>query len=178
VSKKAPNELTSSETMAAEHDGQEAADAVMTESSDFDKLRKERDSYLTLLRQTKADFDNYQKRAAREAETERKFAQRPLALEVLPALDNLDRFLASVKEETDLTRIVAMVHKQLLEGMARQGIKRIESVGQPFDPNRHEAIMQQASDEPAGSVLMEVEAGYLYHDRVLRPAKVIVAKAA
>jgi molecular chaperone GrpE len=164
--------------MTTDNQNSEAAtDAVMAESGgELEKLQQERDNYLTLLRQTKADFDNYQKRAAREAETERKFAQRSLALEIIPALDNLDRFLASVKEETELTKVVSMVQKQLLDGLARQGVKRIESEGQAFDPNRHEAIMQQPSDQPAGTVLMEVEAGYLYHDRVLRPAKVIVAK--
>jgi len=149
----------------------------MAETADSDKIRQERDNYLALLRQTKADFDNYQKRAARELETERKFAQRPLALEVVRALDNLDRFLASVKEETDLTKAVSIVQKQLLEGLERQGIKRIDSVGNPFDPNREEAILEQPSDKPAGTVITEVEAGYQYHDRVLRPAKVIVAKA-
>ena len=88
-----------------------------------------------------------------------------------------DRFLASVKEETELTKAVSMVQKQLLEGLERQGIKRIDSVGNPFDPNREEAILEQPSDKPAGTVITEVEAGYQYHDRVLRPAKVIVAKA-
>lgn len=179
MSKKAPTDQTPDEnTKAAEQDGRAAADAVMLAADDLEKVRQERDNYLTLLRQTKADFDNYQKRAAREAETERKFAQRPLALEILPALDNLDRFLASVQEETELTKVVSTVHKQLLDGLARQGIRRIASVGHPFDPNHHEAILQQPSDQPPGTVLMEVDAGYLYHDRVLRPAKVIVAKAA
>ena len=99
-----------------------------------------------------------------------------MAQEILPAIDNLDRFLATIKEETDLTKVVATVKKQLLDGLSRQGIKRMECVGRPFDPNQEEAIVQQPSDQPEGTVLMEVEAGYLYHDRVLRPAKVIVAK--
>jgi molecular chaperone GrpE len=101
-----------------------------------------------------------------------------LALEIIPALDNLDRFLSTVKEETDLTKVVATVQKQLLEGLSRQGIKRIETVGKAFDPNHEQAILEQPSDQDPGTVLIEVEAGYLYHDRVLRPAKVIVAKSA
>lgn len=145
---------------------------------EVEKLQEERDKFLDLLRRTQADFDNYQKRALRENEIERKYAQRGLALEVLPALDNLDRFLMTVKEETDLTKAVVMVQKQLLDGLSRQGIKRMVCVDQPFDPNLHQAILEQPSDKPPGTILIEAEAGYQYHDRVLRPAKVIVAKSA
>ena len=153
-------------------------ETVSTEQDETAKIREERDKFLDLLRRTQADFDNYQKRSQREYENERKFAQRALALEVIPALDNLERFLSTVKEETDLTKAVSMVHKQLLDGLSRQGIRKMACVDQPFDPNLHEAIMEQPSDKPAGSVLIEAEAGYIYHDRVLRPAKVIVAKSA
>jgi molecular chaperone GrpE len=148
-----------------------ANQTISADGPDLSKVQEERDKYLDLLRRTQAEFENYQKRASREAETERKFCQRPLALEIIPALDNLDRFLSTVKEETDLTKVVATVQKQLLEGLSRQGIKRI-------DPNHEQAILEQPSDQDPGTVLIEVEAGYLYHDRVLRPAKVIVAKSA
>jgi molecular chaperone GrpE len=151
-------------------------EVVATDELNLAKVQEERDQYLNMLRSKQAEFENYQKRSAREAEVERKFCQRPLALEVIPALDNLNRFLSTVKEETELTKVVATVQKQLLDGLARQGIKRLDCVGKPFDPNQEEAIMQQPSDQPEGIVLMEVEAGYVYHDRVLRPAKVIVAK--
>ncbi len=166
------------ETAKAASDEQNAGDAAASVQMDLDKLQEERDKFLDLLRRTQADFDNYQKRAAREAQAERKYAQRALALEILPALDNLDRFLSTVKEESELTKVVGMVQKQLVEGLARQGVKRIECVGKPFDPNQHEALMQQPSDKAVGTVLFEAEAGYMYNDRVLRPAKVIVAKSA
>lgn len=146
-------------------------------TSELEKAIEDRDKYLDLLRRTQADFDNYQKRSQREYETERKYAQRGLALEVLPALDNLDRFLMTIKQETDATKAVVMVQKQLLDGLARQGIKRMVCVDQPFDPNLHQAIMEQPSEKPVGTILIEAEAGYSYHERVLRPAKVIVAKA-
>lgn len=155
-----------------------ANQTISADGPDLSKVQEERDKYLDLLRRTQAEFENYQKRASREAETERKFCQRPLALEIIPALDNLDRFLSTVKEETDLTKVVATVQKQLLEGLSRQGIKRIETVGKAFDPTHEQAILEQPSDQAPGTVLIEVEAGYLYHDRVLRPAKVIVAKSA
>jgi molecular chaperone GrpE len=152
-------------------------EAPVVELTELEKVTEERDKFLELARRTQADFDNYQKRAARDAESERKYAQRALALEVIPALDNLERFLANVKEESDLTKAVAMVHKQLLDGLGRQGVKKMVCVDQPFDPNLHQAILEQPSDKTPGTVLLEAEAGYGYHDRVLRPAKVIVAKA-
>ncbi len=148
-----------------------------SENADLLKVSEERDAYLSMLRRTQADFDNYQKRALREAEIERKYAQRPLALEVLPALDNFDRFLMNIKEENEITKGIVMMQKLLLDGLARQGIKRMVCVDRPFDPNLHQAILEQPSDKPAGTILIEAEAGYVYHDRVLRPAKVIVAKA-
>ena len=155
----------------------ETTETAQAGQDELTKAIQERDSYLDLLRRNKADFENYQKRSLRENETERKYAQRAIALEVLPALDNLDRFLMTIKEESDATKAVVMVRKQLLDGLSRQGIKKMACVGEPFDPNLHEAIMEQPSDKPTGTILIEAEAGYVYHDRVLRPAKVIVAKA-
>ena len=156
----------------------DAPESVEASQDEITKVREERDKFLDLLRRTQADFDNYQKRALRENELERKFAQRGLALEVLPALDNLERFMSTVKEENELSKAVVMVQKQLLDGLSRQGIKKMACVDQPFDPNLHQAILEQPSDKPAGTILIEAEAGYVYHDRVLRPAKVIVAKNA
>ena len=155
----------------------DTVETPVVEQTELEKVTEQRDQYLELARRTQADFDNYQKRAARDAETERKYAQRALALEVITAIDNLERFLANVKEESDLTRAVVMVHKQLLDGLTRQGVKKMACVDQPFDPNLHLAILEQPSDKAPGTILLEAEAGYSYHDRVLRPAKVIVAKA-
>jgi len=157
---------------------QELAPETAQEAQDeLSKAIQERDKYLDLLRRNQADFDNYQKRSLRETETERKYAQRGLALEILPALDNLERFQQNIKQETEATKAVVMVQKQLLDGLSRQGIKKMACVGQPFDPNLHQAIMEQPSDKPVGTILIEAESGYVYNDRVLRPAKVIVAKA-
>jgi molecular chaperone GrpE len=147
-------------------------------ASELEQVKAERDKYLDLARRTQAEFENYQKRAARDRDQERRFAQWNLAAEILPALDNLDRSLANVKEDSELRRVVAAVRTQLLEGLKRQGILPIAAVGQPFDPNLHEAVMQQpARDKAPGTVLSVLESGYQYHDRVLRPAKVIVAKS-
>jgi molecular chaperone GrpE len=138
----------------------------------------ERDKYLDLLQRTQADFDNYQKRNRRELELERKYALTPLARDLLPVLDNFERALAAVSEENSLTQGVRMVRSQLLDILRRHHIVPIECQGHPFDPNKHEAMMEEpTADQPPGTVLRVLEPGFLYHDRVLRPAKVVVAKA-
>jgi molecular chaperone GrpE len=155
----------------------ETNDAATQVFQDLDKLREERDSFHQLLLRTKADFENYQKRAQRDQQEERRYALKPLVLDLLPALDNLDRALASVKEESPLSQGVALVRTQLLDALKRHGITRIETTQQPFDPHQHEAMMEQpASDQPPGTVLQVLEPGYVYNERVLRPSKVIVSK--
>lgn len=139
-------------------------------------LTRERDEYKDLALRVRADFDNYQKRAARDRDQERKYAGGPLAADLLPALDNLDRFLENVKEESPLTKVVATVRGQLLDALKRHGVTLIPTDGQPFDPHLHMAIMQEASAvQPAGTVLATLEAGYAHHERVLRAAKVKVS---
>ncbi len=162
-------------------DGETPEQAASHVVEDLEQLRTkadERDKFFALLQRTQADFENYQKRARRDAEEERKFAMKPLAYDLLPALDNLERALASAKEETPLSKGVAMVQSQLVETLKRHDIKRIEAVGKPFDPNVHQAVMQQPSaDHEPNTVLNVLEQGYMYRDRVLRPAKVVLAKA-
>jgi molecular chaperone GrpE len=155
----------------------EAADEAQLRQ-DLDQLRAERDRFLDLLQRTQADFENYQKRVARDRADERRYAYTALALDLLPALDNLERALASVQAESPLSQGVAMVRTQLLAALARHGITPIDAVGQPFDPHRHEAVQQEPSTEhPPNTVLRVLEPGYAYHDRVLRPSKVVVSKA-
>jgi molecular chaperone GrpE len=153
------------------------ADPAAQVLADLDRLREERDQFQQLMLRTRADFDNYQKRAQRDLQEERRYALRPLVLDLLPAIDNLERALEAVKEESALSQGVAMVKTQLLEGLKRHGITRIAAVGQPFDPHQHEAVMQQpTADKPPNTVLQVLEPGYTYNDRVLRPSKVIVSK--
>jgi molecular chaperone GrpE len=134
---------------------------------------------VTLLKQTRADFENYQKRAARDREEERKYAVAPLARDLLPAFDNLQRAVDAAKqvgEQGPLVQGVAATQAQVLQIFGRHGIKPIEALHQPFDPNRHEAVMQQPSaDHPPGTVLQVLQQGFQIHDRVLRPASVIVS---
>lgn len=142
-------------------------------------VEQERDQYLELAKRTQAEFENYQKRAQREAQQDRRYWHTPLALDLLPALDNLERAIAAGKqagEQGPLVQGVAMVQGQLLEMLKRHGITTIEAVGQPFDPNRHQAVMQRPDPEkPANTVLDVLQRGFMIHDRVLRPASVVVS---
>jgi molecular chaperone GrpE len=146
-----------------------------------EKAEKDRDEYLNLARQVKADFENYQKRQQRDLATERRFALAPLAAALLPALDNLERAIAAAKQANEkgpLTEGVAMVQAQLLDILRRNGVTRIEAQAQPFDPNLHQAVTQQPSAEhPPMTVVQVLEPGYMIHDRVLRPAGVVVSAA-
>jgi len=163
----------------------EAAEQVL---DDLDALRsrlqsaeQKRDEYLDLAQRTRADFENYQKRVKRDLADERRYAQAPLAGDLLAAIDNLERALSVAQQASEngaLVQGVGMVHTQLLDILRRHGIARIEAQGQPFDPNLHQAVMQQPSQEhPPMTVLQVLEQGYLLHERVLRPARVIVSTA-
>jgi molecular chaperone GrpE len=137
-----------------------------------------RDEYLALLKEKQAEFENYQKRSARERAEEMKYFTRALAADLLPALDNLERALAAAAGETGpLLEGVDGTRRQFLDILARHGIARIEvAPGTPLNPNEHEAVMQQPHAElPAGVVIQACTAGYRIHDRILRPASVIVS---
>jgi len=140
---------------------------------------RERDQYLTLLKGKAAEFENYQKRQKRIQEEEGKYAHTGFALELLSVLDNLERATAAAKkvgETGPLVQGVAMVENQFLELLRRHGVTRMDDLGKPFDPNRHQALMQQPSaEQPPQTVLNILTPGYLIHDRVLRPAHVVVA---
>jgi molecular chaperone GrpE len=144
-------------------------------------LEKERDEFRNLLQRTRADFENYQKRSQRDMAQERRYAHAGLARDLLPMLDNFERAVEAARqagEKGPLVQGVAMIQNQVQDALKRHGITRIEGQGQPFDPHLHEAVTQQPSQEqPPNTVLQVLEQGYMIHDRVLRPARVIVAVA-
>ncbi len=139
---------------------------------------QERDQFRALSQRVQAEFENYQKRSSRELQQERRYWHSGLALDLLTALDNLERAVAAAKkagEKGPLAEGVALVQSQVLDILKRHGITPIETAGKPFDPTVHQAVMQQLSDKPAGTVLQVLQQGFMIHDRVLRPASVIVA---
>ncbi len=141
----------------------------------------ERDQFRALAQRTRADFENYQKRQQREVAQDKLYAVTGLAGDLLPMLDNLDRALVAAREAGEkgpLVQGVALVQAQVHDLLRRHGISRMDAQGKPFDPNLHQAVMQQPSaDQPPMTVLQVLENGYTIHDRVLRPARVVVAAA-
>ncbi len=160
-------------------DTDEAAEAVVVEEpsvplAEFEAVMGERDQYLDSLRRLKAEFDNSRKRQERERARILESASEKLVQELLPVLDNLDRALES---EGDIRGGVQATREQLAEVLANEGLLPVASDGQPFDPNVHEAVMGQPSeDHEEGTVLQTFQRGYLLNGRAIRPAKVVVAK--
>jgi len=127
-----------------------------------------------------ADFDNARKRLAQDAVRERKYAAEPIVRDLLGTLDNLDRTLAAARKAGEggpLVQGVAATAQQILDVFKRHGVTVIPSgPGTPFDPAVHQAVTQQpAKDVPPGAVVQVLEKGFLLHDKVIRPAAVVVA---
>jgi molecular chaperone GrpE len=160
----------------------EAADHEAQLEHDLEELaaKAERaDEYLELAQRTKADFENYRKRAARETATAQERGVVKLALELLPAVDNLDRALAASDGTGDAETLVSglkLVHAGVLAALARVGIEPYSPLGEQFDPQHHEAVAQQPVEgAPPGTVVEVYQRGYRLGDSVLRPARVVVA---
>ncbi len=144
--------------------------------------RQARETYERLLR-VSAELDNYKKRTAREKADLMRYANEKLARDLLETVDNLERALAHHNEgaaadaDVALATGVEMTLKLLLDTLKRHGVTPIEAVGEPFDPNLHEAVGETASDTvESGQVAEELQRGYLLHDRLLRPSMVLVCR--
>jgi len=141
-------------------------------------LAAERDEYLALAQRVQADFDNYRKRAIRDQERLVAHAHERLVRELLPVLDDLERALEAAEqhEEAKLVEGVKLVEQSLRNALQKEGLVEIETDG-VFDPHVHEALLTQpGGDVEAGSVLGVVQRGYRVGDKVVRPARVIVAE--
>jgi molecular chaperone GrpE len=141
-------------------------------------LEAERDEYLDLLQRVKADYENYRKRAARDQERLIAHAHERLVRELLPVLDDLERTLEAAErhEEAALVDGVRLVERSLRKALEKEGLVEIATDG-PFDPHVHEAMLTQPQEgAETGSVLDVVQRGYRIGDRIVRPARVIVAE--
>jgi molecular chaperone GrpE len=133
------------------------------------------EDYLALAQRIQADFENYRKRAAREAAAAGERAKSGLVRELLPIVDNLERALASAEEgEQHLAAGVRLVHSELIAVLERNGIEQFDPAGDRFDPSEHEALSVRVDGEP-GVVVEVVERGYRSNGTILRPARVVVS---
>jgi molecular chaperone GrpE len=143
-------------------------------AEELETTRRERDEYLEAMQRLKAEFENSRKRQERERARILETASERLVVELLPVLDNLDRALEA---EGDIREGVRATRDQLADVLGREGLLPVASDGQPFDPNVHEAVMGQPSEEhEEGTILQTFERGYLLNGKPIRPAKVVVAK--
>jgi molecular chaperone GrpE len=174
---------------AAQEDTQEEniqeQEASATETSDniADKitiLEQENSDCQDKLMRLAAEFENYKKRMARERESYLKYAEENILKELLPSVDNLERALDHEQNAGDLTIMlegVELTLKGLLTTINKFGLEAINSKGELFDPNFHEALVMENSDDvPDQHIIKEFEKGYQYKDRLLRAAKVVVSK--
>jgi molecular chaperone GrpE len=164
----------------AQEDVEEPADLTKEEIVGLLKKAEERDTYLDQLLRTKAEFMNYQKRMVKENESTSQFAVQSLILDFLPELDNFDRALKLADNSNDFDKFVEgikLIEEQLFKVLGKYGVVSIETVGKAFDPNLHEAVMEEENNEkPHHTIIDEFQRGFLLKERVIRPSKVKVSK--
>ena len=157
--------------------------------TEVDQLKKEvaearaeaAETYDRLLRLS-AEFENYKKRMQRQAEDHRKYANESIIKDLLSVVDNLERAVNASRQsdsQADACMLegLEMTLNEIRKVLKKYHVEPVEAVGQPFDPTYHEAVMQQPSEDyPDNTVIQEMQKGYMLHDRLIRPAMVVVAK--
>ena len=143
------------------------------------KLEQEKQEVFDRYVRLQAEFDNFKKRTQKEKESDRKYKSQDLIQEILPALDNFERALQVelTEENASYAEGMSMVHRQLIDALKSEGVEEIETVGKPFDPNVHHAVMQvEEADVESNHIVEAFQKGYMLKDRVIRPAMVKVNK--
>lgn len=144
-------------------------------------LEAEVNKYKESMLRKAAEFENFKRRTENDQLNLLKYAAESLIIKLLPTIDDLDRSLLHFNEETDVQKIkegVKLIYNKFLKTLDEQGVKRIDSIGKPFNVDFHEALMTRADDSvPPHTVIDELETGYMYKERVIRHAKVIVSEA-
>lgn len=169
---------TPAEPVAPSPAAQAPATAENAPADELATLRQEIEALRDRNLRLTAELQNQQKRGQREKQEALRYAEAEFARELLPVLDDFERTVAAAETAPDARTVadgVRIVQQQLLKVLASRGITPIEATGKPFNPDEHEALMQQPSHQPAGTVLHEAARGYRMHERVLRPTRVVVA---
>jgi molecular chaperone GrpE len=152
-------------------------------SAKLEASEKQAKEYYDRLLRVSADYENFRKRSSREMKDITKFANEELLKEMLNVVDNLERALCVGEQENrpddPLLKGVTLTLSEVLRILERQNVKPVDTMGKPFDPNFHQAMMQQENvDLPPNTVICELQKGYMIHERLLRPAMVMVSRAA
>jgi molecular chaperone GrpE len=152
---------------------------VASNNEEIEKLKAEKENLNNQYLRLAADFDNYRKRQAQEREALLKYGAQECMKKLIEVVDNFDRAMQSVEKIDDVEKMKEtffVLNKQLTDNLAKLGLEQIKSVGEKFDPNLHEAVMQTQTDEyPEETIIKELQKGYKMGDKVLRPSMVDVA---
>ncbi|QUG42158.1 nucleotide exchange factor GrpE [Psychrobacillus sp. INOP01] len=156
----------------------EQIDEVVEEVDELTLAKQQIEEEQDKLIRLRADFENYKRRVQLDKASDYKYRAQSVLMDILPVLDNFERALAvepTTEEATSLVKGVDMVYRTLLEAVKKEGLEQIEAEGVAFDPNFHQAVMQEQDDsKESGIVLQELQKGYKLKDRVLRPSMVKV----
>tara|TARA_B100001123_G_scaffold70320_1_gene78713 strand:- start:273 stop:887 length:615 start_codon:yes stop_codon:yes gene_type:complete len=174
-----PPEMTALEKRLAEKAALETDDEAPCGPSNLKEAQEQIDDLNDRVVRLTADYDNYRKRAQRDKTEVRQFANQGILEKLLPVLDNFEMAITAVKDADSSVRDgVQMIYDQLLSVLKMEGVEPIDAVGEQFDPNLHEAISQEESkDAEEGEILKQIQRGFKLNDRLVRPARVVVAKA-
>ncbi|HMG06661.1 MAG TPA: nucleotide exchange factor GrpE [Chthoniobacterales bacterium] len=169
-------------TSASSATGGSVGATAEIEEDGTEGLQADLDRFRDLALRSQADFENYKKRAAREKEEAIKYANSSLLERLIPVVDNFDLGLEAARGEGETSPVfsgMSMVLKQFMDFLTDQGLQPIDATGQKFDPNLHEAIANEPSQEfPEGVVIRQTRRGYRLKDRLLRPSSVVVSSGA
>lgn len=175
------DEETKQEKLRDENPGQSPEEAQgPSEAEQAAALAVERDEYKDRWIRQQAELENFKRRAQREKADFLRRANEGMVRDLLPVLDNMERALAHAQasgEDNAVTQGISMTHQELVKVLERHGLERVEALGQPFNPEFHEAMLQQEDpDQDDNTVLSELSRGYVFQGRLLRPSMVVVSK--
>ena len=162
-------------------DGHKSSMSKKDLNKKLEEVEKEKNEFSDRLLRNMAEFDNYRKRVAREKEDLIKYGNEKFAFDILSVMDNFERSLEQARKSQEVEPVIEgieMIRKQFVSALEKFDVKPFESVGEPFDPERHEAMAQQEHDEyEENTVIEEYQKGYFLKEKLLRPARVIVSKS-
>lgn len=163
-----------------ENKSQGEKDVLAEKDERIGQLEKEAADLKDRLLRKAAEFENYKRRTENDQLNLLKYAAESLILKLLPIVDDFERSLDHIESSVDIESLkqgIKLIYDKFMKILDEQGVKKIDSVGQPFNVDYHEALLQRKSDDvPPHTVLDELEKGYMYKDRVIRHAKVIVSE--
>ena len=178
TTKETEEKLVADEQEAVEETSEETVDEAISEKTPLEEAEETIANLSDRLMRTAAEFDNFKKRSSREKDEVYGNAVCDTIEKILPVLDNLDRAIISTDENSDASSVlegVKMIKKQFEDALTSIGVSPIEAVGNPFDPEKHNAVMTAESDEDENTVLEEFLKGYTYKDKIVRHSMVKVS---